>query len=705
MALSQNLFDDLIPDKQNVANVASDVSAPESSENAFDDLVPQAGAQAQTSAAPLPAKPMASSNIFSIQPGDEGTLPQRGQAVMQGLREAGQGFKQAYLAGKESLGYAPTGTAQSYTKEAEAQRRAYGATPGGQNRNLNLARSIASNTPALLTGALPLTAEGLLAKMVLGGAVGGGLGATSFVPSGGDRVAQTALSTVAGAAIPAAMDLPSLVSSFAKRAASPIRSATANIEPEKMAAESAQQEATQAIQEHEAAKAQAQVESGVNNPNLMMNKLNKARADLQNLAPTKVETLPIPSTEASAKNVSDTVAEHENAKTNLANIEDQMSQHLNQGAVHDVRVAASADKTLNDNRRAISSGYDALENDFKKRNVEIDNTDAIQKKSDEIQNLIKNNFARSPEMNKALNELDSLKQNQSVNASDYLRALRSTSQYAREARQKAYTPGLNAEERYIEQQKYNDLDDKVDEMKKALESGVGSDNMQQLKSLNDAWRTQVVPLQKNPIYQKLHYSSQMPADIMKALRGKEPGNVLIKNAIQSDPEALRNVVGQRYAENPADLHSANEGEQEYINKMPELKNMMEQHKAATQRVAESKNAVDQAQLVHEKSLAQEAKAQKLSASQQKKATKQAALKDKLIEDIKQLEKHIPILKDAASKKGLSLQKKMQAQRAYSEALEKKKAAQTKLWVVAGSLGIPVVEYKIAKYLFKDNPGE
>jgi hypothetical protein len=96
-------------------------------------------------------------------------------------------------------------------------------------------------------------------------------------------------------------------------------------------------------------------------------------------------------------------------------------------------------------------------------------------------------------------------------------------------------------------------------MGKTLEGSVGGEDYKRLKDLNSRWRNEVVPLQRNTIYQNLSSNrtgrkGQMPSNIMNSLRGSDRGNILMRNIIHNDPELSRNVVGQRFAENPEKLH-------------------------------------------------------------------------------------------------------------------------------------------------------
>jgi len=112
-------------------------------------------------------------------------------------------------------------------------------------------------------------------------------------------------------------------------------------------------------------------------------------------------------------------------------------------------------------------------------------------------------------------------------------------------------------------------------IKDTLDKGLGP-YAPQFKWLTQGYSDQIYPLRENPIMNP-NVEGQLPDNIIKSLRGPEPGNALVRELIKQDPEALRNVVGQRYAQSPDEVLNPNENMREYLNEMPELQHFIGDH--------------------------------------------------------------------------------------------------------------------------------
>ncbi len=335
----------------------------------------------------------------------------------------------------------------------------------------------------------------------------------------------------------------------------------------------------------------------------------------------------------------------------------------------------------------------------------MNNEAAIQEKTDEIHNLIKGGNARSPEMDAVLKDLDALKSETPKTAKDYLHTLQSIKDYARTAREKAFSTGMNRAERIEHENAFNALDEKAEEISKVLEENIGPENAQKLKELNNGWRTRVVPLQRNNVYQKIKYEGKMSDNIMKELRGnKNPGNQIIKEFIQNDPELLKNVVGQRYAGKVAGLHGANETAMEYINKMPELKDMIQQRAYAQNAIPIAEKKVAEAAASHKETLANHAK--NLKSSEERSGINQeiADIQEKL----PTYDKTINELRQKKSQRDISLGKKVKYESEYQKALKAKKSAQARLKTIGYVAATPVIGYpaiKVGSAIWGGSKGE
>ena len=360
------------------------------------------------------------------------------------------------------------------------------------------------------------------------------------------------------------------------------------------------------------------------------------------------ESLPISAEEAGLKSQAAELA-HEQAEKNVTAAENEIGEHLNKGAAHDVRAAAAIDTAQEAIHSGISKEYKDIEKSLADKSVEITNSRHAKDIIGEIENLVKEGKAQSKEASQLVEELNNLKEKEIIPANDYLTAFRSMRDYAREARSKAYEPGMNAEERAAWKKRYDELDAKVDEMGEALESGIGKKDAARLKNANKNWREKVVPLYKNTTYQTIKKRGRMPDNIMKTLRGTDPGDVIMRNIIKNDPELLKNVLGQRFAEKPSALHTAGELEQEYIKHAPELQQKMQNHKQAVEHLPKAKEAAQNAKSFHEEAIKHEERIHEYNEQ-----------KIKLENKIEKLENHIAILKDRAANKKLTAREHFKA---------------------------------------------
>ena len=218
-----------------------------------------------------------------------------------------------------------------------------------------------------------------------------------------------------------------------------------------------------------------------------------------------------------------------------------------------------------------------------------------------------------------------------------------------------------------------------------LEQHIGTEDSAILKRANTGWRERVVPLYRNRIYQNIHYKQQMPANIIQSLRGNEKGNQIIKDVIQKDPELLKNVIGQRYAAKPHELHNAGELAQEYLDKMPELQDLLMNHKEKLTNMQPAKETLEAAETQHARNLAQEKQADKIIENQKQKTDEYNKKKTKLENEINELNRHIKNLQESASRRNISLEKKVKAEKELAIAKEKMKKARRKLLYLGGAL--------------------
>ncbi len=609
-------------------------------------------------------------------------IPARARAVGQGIRELYQGAKQLGEGVGESFGLLPEGTQANYTKQVDEQRKAYEQTPGARDPLASILRGQVNELPMYAAFGPLGSRMGLLKKMLAGGGIGAGAGATKYVPRGEDRGINVVKGTAEGAGAPLVFEgIPRALGAVKRK----FGEAFTNTEPYRQAMESATSKYEEAKKEY----LSAQGKSMAATPEALERKITASGENMAGIPEEQVSTLPIPSSQESGIKLAEAQQKHEAAKTEAKNIEHQMGEHLNRNAVHDVRISSRLDDTLTAERRAASKEFEDIKDEFSNHNIVMSNPERAKEIVDEITSIVRSGpgGATSKEAKMLMRELEEIKNSPTIRADKYLSMKKSVEGYAREARKKAYQTGINEEVRQKHLQDMDELDETADRMSTVLENGVGKENAERLKKANEVWRTRIIPLQKNRTYQKMHFTGKMPENIMKEFRGWEPGDNIMKNEILKDPELLRNVVGQNFSKNPEKLHGAGELEQPYLENMPELQGMLAKHKELKEAIPLHENAVNEAGINHKNILNQEKSAHDIINSQSERIAKNEKKRNKLLSDIEKMNKQLPELRARSNEKGISLKEKLSREKEYNEILSKKKKAITIILGTAGVTGL------------------
>jgi hypothetical protein len=129
--------------------------------------------------------------------------------------------------------------------------------------------------------------------------------------------------------------------------------------------------------------------------------------------------------------------------------------------------------------------------------------------------------------------------------------------------------------------------------------------------INRGYAKEVFPLRKNPVV-KAAKKGKLSGDIINSLRTNESGMPLLREVIKQDPELLRNVVGQRYLVNPSEVHNPNELMREYLDEMPQFKNLLETKENLLEKTAKRKDISLEQKINAEKELKEIKKAKSKS---------------------------------------------------------------------------------------------
>lgn len=347
--------------------------------------------------------------------------------------------------------------------------------------------------------------------------------------------------------------------------------------------------------------------------------------DINKLPKTEISDEALRESESLLKTNQQKSAEHEAA----------ISQHLGEGNAHRKRVAEKLNPILEARQAEIGKGYDNYIEGLKDQHVTLSNPREAKEITHDIHQLLKQGDTTSKEMVKLTNELANLGKADIMPADKFVSAYRSLRSMAQKTRSSAYGKTPQEFDRLIEAADSMDAD--VAKMKQIIDTGLGEDNLQELNALNHRYATEVAPLFKNKFYQELQAKNKAPTNMIEQLTNepyvkstnpnKITGTQILNEIIKSDPELLKNVVGERFAHKPEALHEWDEAAHGFIQHMPELQRLRNKHFESRQAVAESRLDLERAKQRHqaqkEQAAAEDKEAMETAREKNAKATEEA----------------------------------------------------------------------------------
>jgi len=360
------------------------------------------------------------------------------------------------------------------------------------------------------------------------------------------------------------------------------------------------------------------------------------------------------------------------AEKKAADIEEGIGSHLGEGLSHDVRAAEGLNKIIKSKKEEIGSIYNDIKSDLKETNVTLPRGREVNQITGDIQKAIKEGGYGSKEVEKLAQELDNAQKGGTdiVRGDDFLAMYRSTRSLANKAARNSRKTDIDALERQHWEKQYDELTNTADRMNELLKNHMNPESYADLQKANERWRTEITPLYKNRLYHQITKEGRLPSDIIHQLRGTGEGQEILREMIKDNPEILKNVLGQRYAHAPKKLQEFDEEAQQYINKSPELQNLINENRlslreilknqknvlSSKQKASEFKKESEKVNKSFEETKKQQMERQKLTVEQQK-----------LTEKLQNAERYLPELKKIARSKNISLQKKIEVEAKIAKA--------------------------------------
>lgn len=476
-----------------------------------------------------------------------------------------------------------------------------------------------------------------------------------------------------------------------------------------LAAKGKQEEVNQATETHNLSEAthkealgQSKREIGKSDADLMQFNAEKRQKDVENLSNETAQlqqelNATKPAEEAAPQaeqNLLHSQEVQKNSENILHDINNNIGQHLNEGAAHSVRIASGIDNRVQSIEKYWGDSYKKFENNIRESKFEMpqsamskldysklsptqlirtfgaDAFDAIKK--GKVEDFIKQQITkeRHDEANPYFDNLMEVAPTiVDTSAADFLAKFKDFRDRSYKLGQKLRDPRVEEVEKQKIESALKSAREMQVQMKQVLDEGLG-EYKPEFERINKGYAEQVFPLRDNPVV-KAAKEGRLTDDVMKSLRTNEPGMPLLRDIVKQDPELLRNIVGQKYFSKPNAIHNPNEMTLEYLNEMPELKQMLNEYRQASNTLEQAKNNTKLAEEKHAEVQAQNKKSAKI----EKDINDLTEQVNKYKDEIQKIEKNIDRIRQAAEKKNISLEQKIKSEKELKDL--KKQLSETK----------------------------
>lgn len=451
-----------------------------------------------------------------------------------------------------------------------------------------------------------------------------------------------------------------------------------------------------------------------NYTNKQQKRLQNVNEDINNLA-NEIDQIKVPELETgenahvkNVENLKETLKQsqkqlphvealHENAIHELKGVEKNIGEHLETGADHHVDASKLIKRDLENLHEENNTNYHDVDEALAGQNIEIDNSSRIQELTNQILELTQRGRLESPEIQNLARELESLSAIDIIPASQYVDTYKSVKGYVRDAFERANERGINREERNLWLDRGNEMLTRLNQMENVLRDNLPNEIYDDLKKADSFWRTNIMPLYSEPLYWKIMNREKMPKNISESLAGGVEGSGLdiIKNIANSNPRVLKHIMGERW-DSPSGrktILTPNNRMRSYIDRMPELKSLLDNHKMASETVNRADIEKQKANFHHNvmeeryKEAEEQSKAHKEKIKEREKLTEEQKKKIKERDEIKkEIEDHLKHMENLykTREKKESLEKSFKAHKEI-EKQQKDMKKKVSMWKKAGKL--------------------
>lgn len=383
-------------------------------------------------------------------------------------------------------------------------------------------------------------------------------------------------------------------------------------------------------------------------------------------------------------------------------IDASIGQHLNEGAQHDVRAAQGISSRVQSIEDYWNNSYKKFTSDIADANFQMPKT-AMEKLDYDKMSPTKLIQTFGPEAFYALKKgkIDQFLNKQKAadvkqaqgnnsyfstlmevaptaadtNAADFLAKYKDFRDRTFKLSQRLRDPRVEEVEKQKMQDALGQARKMQGQMKEVLDTGLG-EYKPEFERVNKGYSEQIYPLRDNPVVQNAQ-EGKLSDNIIKSLRTNQEGMPLVREIVKQDPEILRNVVGQRYFSGKSGreaIHNPNENMRQYLDEMPELKQLLEQKQAANEGLQQAKSNAEIAEQHHAEISNRDIESKKI----QKKLDDMQSDIENHQDEIDKMKTHIDELTKTSKQKNISLKEKMQTEKELKDLRRKLKDTSSSL---------------------------
>ncbi len=437
-------------------------------------------------------------------------------------------------------------------------------------------------------------------------------------------------------------------------------------ETEKNIQSEAQARKAAAEQKQAEVKTAAYLETGSNNPEVIQRKINTHQDQLDVLN-DEINNFPEPSThpislEQNEANLGKAESTHEEAKRLEDSTHKDIGAHLNTGMDHDEDLTVQLLPKIKKIEDDAVNAYTAFTEKVKSTNAKMkpEAREDFQAELKEIRKS-KNPYVQDF-LDVAPNAADSNMTNFMTKYKDFGQALYNLSQ----------TSKFAWENERINASMLKQINDAIkigkqikESAKKAINNGLGG-LQEEFEAVNKGYSDYVYPIRGSKTIEKMRTEGKITSgDMTDALRGTAEDKVILRDLIKSDPTALKSIAGERFDSGINNLLTPNNRTKQYLDLMPDLNKMLENHQQAIRQVEYSGKNLKAAKSSHSENIKFHEEVEKSRQQKQEKISKAQEIEEEINTGKRNLDNLQSALKE--NPKGITAEEKGRIELAKKEA--------------------------------------